>query len=191
MIRVDNEDGIFGILFGLILLVLFAVTIGVLADKRLGFSSKKSEWEETISHDASHIVSLEQQLILLTEKDSAISKSLASHESDYRNLEMQTLEGQKSLIEKRQRISHLHADTAALQKSFAAYRKQQRESIQRSAIGETLAELITVEGKSYEQVVIKNVTDHGIEISHKHGLSRIEANSLPASWRARFQWNRE
>ena len=184
----NSEGGIFGILFGFVLLVLFGVTIGVLADKRLGFSSKKSEIEKDINYNAAHLTDLQREFSLLTERDQTSSQGLLTRERERKVLAITSQTSQNTLVEKRNQITQLHAEIAAVEKSFAKYQQTQRESTWSSAIGEALDSLTTVEGKTYENVVIKNVTAHGMEISHKNGFSLIESSSLPASWSQRFHW---
>lgn len=189
MINSDNEGGIFGIVFGIVMLVLFSVTIGVLADKRLGFSSQQNELQREITLDANHLLDLQREYQRLTDNESARVRYSVTLDKQHSYFKTTTQRGQQALSEKRQRITALHAEIHALENSFAQFRQRQRESTWTNAIGENIGILTTVEGKTYEEVVIRKVTEHGMEISHKNGLSRIEANNLPQSWSQRFHWN--
>ena len=44
-------------------------------------------------------------------------------------------------------------------------------------------------GKTYEAVLIRRVTDTGLDIRHSRGSTRLRYDQLPADYRSRFQWD--
>jgi hypothetical protein len=54
-----------------------------------------------------------------------------------------------------------------------------------------VAELRSLNGRTYREVAIRQVTAEGIEFRHADGISRLSPADLEAAWRERFQWDPE
>ena len=188
MLGSDNEAGIFGVLFGIVMLVLFTVGIGVLADKRMGFSSRKTDLVEEIGYQTEQIADLENRLELLEQRYIDQSKKAEAFGANQARLQKEAELNQAIIAEKREVIPGLLAGISKVESELAIYRKKYQLSVWNKAIGEALPSLETIGGKVYEDVVIKKVTAYHLEITHKHGISRIGRAQLGPSWRERFQW---
>lgn len=84
-------------------------------------------------------------------------------------------------------------DEASSQLSKAeAIKRRELSIIERTrAEGEHLGDLLTVSGKKYEEAIITKVSDVGISIRHKSGLSRVPAAELPTEMHDRFIFEEE
>ncbi len=71
---------------------------------------------------------------------------------------------------------------------FEKYQDEYREFARLGAKGEQLAKL-QIRGKTYDDVVIKEVTAVGMQIAHQGGFARIPYEDLPAELQDRFQFD--
>ncbi len=69
-----------------------------------------------------------------------------------------------------------------------AYREQYLQWVRLTAEGEKHPEIRLLRGKVYRQVVIRRVTDIGLEIRHLSGSARLRHDDLGEEWRNRFLW---
>lgn len=88
-------------------------------------------------------------------------------------------------LETLERELRLHSDDPS------AYRKEYRSWVRLVAQDEEMAELKTTQGIRYEDVVVRRVTDVGMEIRHSNGTARLHCNELPEELHDRFQWDEE
>lgn len=188
MLGSDNEAGVFGVLFGIVMLVLFTVAIGVLADKRMGFSSRKGDLVEEIGYQTEEIVGLEMRLENLEQQYMDQRKKTESFASNQARLLKSAELNQEIIAEKRSQIPGLMSEISRLQSEMGLYRKKYQLAVWNAAIGEAVPRLETLSGKVYDNVVIKKVTPYHLEITHKDGISRISRSQLGPTWRERFQW---
>jgi hypothetical protein len=72
---------------------------------------------------------------------------------------------------------------------FSGYQSAYRQSARLQAIGERIPALVAANGKTYEEVEIRRVTDAGLDISHSGGPTRLRHDQLPAEFQDRFQWD--
>jgi protein subunit release factor A len=186
---INDEHGVLGILFGLVLLVLLGVTMGVLKDHRLGFSSRRSINLKDIETDAAYLAGLSREVEQLTSKEESLRKVSQATANDWDVSRQRLAETESALREKKMQVPQLDSELALLEKEYATYRQLQLESVRNAAVGEEIGILTTNSGRVYEKAVIKMVTDKGMEISHQHGLSRIDANNLGPAWHTRFRWH--
>jgi len=94
------------------------------------------------------------------------------------------------------RIAKLKDSVAATQtaiderkQSFEAYKDQYRAFIRGGAKGKTMDTLRTVDGKTFNKVVIKEVSAVGIQIQHDDGHKRIVFEDLPEEMRDYYQFD--
>ncbi len=85
----------------------------------------------------------------------------------------------------------LEEEIARLGSEFATYRRQHRRQVWEEAKGETWPVLGLPNGKIYEEVAIRRISEVGAEFSHKTGMARIAAPDLPPDWQERFRWDDE
>ncbi len=78
------------------------------------------------------------------------------------------------------------ADCAA---EFEHYKDRYREVTRLAAKDEKIAKLQTQSGKTYDDVLIREVTPIGIQIRHQGGFARIPFEDLPAAMQNRFQFD--
>ena len=113
---------------------------------------------------------------------------MESYDSTQARLLKEVQLNQEIIAEKRTVISGLMAGISKVESEIAQYRKNYQLAVWNQAIGEAMPRLETIGGKKYADVVIKKVTAHHLEITHKDGISRIPRAQLGPSWRERFQW---
>jgi hypothetical protein len=96
------------------------------------------------------------------------------------------------------RIASLAAEKVRLQNEipsteseFSDYRSRYRKNVWAKAAGERMGNLFVKSGRQFEQVVINRVTPLGLEISHAHGLAKVDFMDLSLELRERFQWDEE
>lgn len=80
-------------------------------------------------------------------------------------------------------------ELAATTAKLAAYQQQYVNFIRNRARDRQIPRLLTRKGKSYDNAVIRNVTDLGVEIRHDGGSARISPADLPDDLRDEFRLN--
>ncbi len=102
--------------------------------------------------------------------------------------EIGKLNEQLSLL--RSEIGELRVDVQGISREFTEYRTDYRKFARIKAVGEKIPTLVSATGKTYEAVLIRRVTDTGLDIRHSRGSTRLRYDQLPADYRGRFQWDR-
>lgn len=72
---------------------------------------------------------------------------------------------------------------------FQAHRDQYRRAVRRAAKGLQMDRLETKTGRSYENVVITEVSAVGMQIRHPNGLTRIPYEELPDELQRKYQFS--
>ncbi len=185
----QDHPAVFSALVGLIVLVMTAVGLSLLVDRRFQFSSGSRQMEKDFAADA---------LVLETLRD--------RHDRHTRTLESQTgRETQASYgewMEKTEELekatadlsvlsAELAAEIASLEEEFREYRAEYRRTTWAAAEGEILGNLRLRGGKEYRDAKIKRVSTVGLEILHADGLARIQGPDLDRALQDRFQWDAE
>ena len=101
--------------------------------------------------------------------------------------EIGKLNEQLSLL--RSEIGELRVDVQGISREFTEYRTDYRKFARIKAVGEKIPTLVSATGKTYEAVLIRRVTDTGLDIRHSRGSTRLRYDQLPADYRSRFQWD--
>jgi hypothetical protein len=88
-------------------------------------------------------------------------------------------------------ITAVGKQTAALQEEFAAYKQLYREQARAAVKGERMASLTTLDGKTYKDVIIREVHAAGMRIGFDGGAgsTTIPADKLPPELQDRFQFD--
>ena len=184
----NDHAGIFGILFCVVVLVIAAIALSVITDKRMGMSSNKIALAEDIANFDIQIVQEQNKLDSLKVKYERLYKNQANHSTELQKVNSTIAKDAATIIAKKSMISHLQVDVKLLGKELSEHSVQYRNQQMSKAVGEKNSEIQVKSGKIYTEVTITKVTAAGIEITHKTGLSRIPTEELDRSWHERFLW---
>ena len=187
----DEHAGIFTFLVGIIVVVMTAVGLSLLADRRFAFSSGVADLKKDIESEAGEIADLR---IAVRDRGIKLAESAAAtkaREDELRSADAQnrTLRARKSeLVETKFRLK---IAIPSIEQDFASYRAAYRQKTWATSVGEELGTLNIKGGRTYNEAVITRVTDVGLEIRHDHGIARVQAPDLDAKIQDRFQWDDE
>lgn len=191
MLTDNDNSGIFTFLVGMIVVVMAAVGLAGIADKHRTFSRGAGELHREVAANALEITGLtarrEEQGRLLADGGSHSRQGAKARQDLSSQLESQR-QRQADLEKSR---SQARESIAALESGFSLYRENHRRKAREGAIGEALGTLTVRGGRSFQQATITRVTDVGLEITHQHGIARIQAPDLGPEMQERFQWSDE
>lgn len=187
----SDRSGTFGFLVGLIVLVFTGVILSLLVDKRLGFSSDRLTVERETEADAAKLRTLERRLSAMRSKWEKELLPRSGQEDLLRRLSATQEAETRRLAELAPRKASVEAELEAVAAEFAEYRAAYRRQVRAAAAGERLAELKSLNGRTYREVTIRQVTADGIDFRHADGISRLGPSELDGTWRERFQWDPE
>jgi len=114
-----------------------------------------------------------------------------------RRVEAQSFALTKASLEKntqlvanaRQKVADLNGAIPAKSQEFEDYKNAYRQMARAAAKGEAFPEIKTLDGMTYKNVILKEVTAVGIQISHEDGIKRIPFDLLPGALQERFQYD--
>ncbi|GAA5118746.1 hypothetical protein JIN84_22715 [Luteolibacter yonseiensis] len=191
MLSSDEHSGLFTFMVGLIVLVMAAVGLSLLMDRRFQFSSGVAELRREVKLSDAEISELKnkledgnQRLVEYGTKLHADSRSHKELTSKCDGLNLRHAELVKTRDEALSSVT-------ALDGRFSDYRADYRTATWLAAVGENLGTLTLRSGRSYQQAVIRRVTDVGLEINHVDGIARVQGPELDPKFQDRFQWNDE
>lgn len=133
---------------------------------------------------ARHIDSLRKAVSSLQERQFEIAERVTRLET----LRSEVAKLTDRTAQLRSEVGSLQSEVSGLNTSFADYQKHYRKAVRFDAVGEKFSTLMA-NGKVYQEVVIRRVTDTGLDIRHAGGATRLQHNQLPADFRDRFQWD--
>lgn len=191
MLTSDDNTGIVTFLLGIIVLVLCAVGLSLLVDKRFKFSSSASTLKAAVEGYERDIESLKDTLSAKTAILETQAPKLGALAERLKSNQAERDAGATRLARLRTSRSDLATEIAGLEESFRDYRANYRAKTRSAAVGQPLGNLITKGGREFKQAVIVKVTDVGLEIRHENGNARIHAPDLDAALQDRFQWSDE
>lgn len=184
----DGHDGIIWILGCLIVLTLSGVLLSILVDKRFSFQrqtnslqSKVNAGEESIRDRRNQIHEAKASLAAASARASRAETDLVTTKAAGRDLS----ERVKHLESRKKKLTLLLTET---REAFHAYRERYKKHTWESAVGEKFDYFFLRTGQQYDRVIITKVTSNGLEISHDHGLARIDGRDLSQALQAQFQW---
>lgn len=137
-----------------------------------------------IEAQARHIDSLQEAVNTLQQRQFEIADRVKKLEE----LRAEVAELTEKLKQVRNEVGTLQSDISGLSNEFKDYQTNYRKFARYDAVGEKLPAL-AANGKVYEKVVIRRVTDTGLDIRHSGGSTRVMHNQLPTEFRDRFQWD--
>ncbi len=191
MLSPDEHPGIFTFLVGIVVIVLVAVGLSSVIEKRFAFSSGGLRLERELALLDAEVASLRDRL------DSATARWMEMDGPRARTVEtLRKTEAESSGTFKRNEdlsaaADGLRAEIHQAEQAFLAYRADFRRSRRAAAVGEKISTFTLRDGRTYQGVTITKVTDVGLEIRHQHGFARIHAPDLGPDWQERFQWDDE
>lgn len=191
MFSPNDQSGLFLTMGALAALVMAGVGLSIMADRKWSVSKRGSEYALQLGSGKEEIASL--------------SDRVEKHQGHFERLGP---ERQRTLDTHREVLSEIRGNEAKLVElaalkpvlvreiedldgRFSEYRVKYTRTERAGAAGESLGTLEVSGGRVYEKAVIKRVTDVGLEISHEHGMARVQMQDLDAGMRDRFQWNVE
>ncbi len=191
MLFADEKPAIFTYLFGLVVLVMAAVGLSLVIDKRFAFSSQAGAMQRELKLGDWEISELTAEYKKLSLQMQSSDSKLSGSFQTYQELTA-LLETQRQLrADLGQTLSELVATLASLRQNFSKARADYRHKTWTAAIGEKLGDLSVRGGRVYGQAIISQVTDVGLEIRHEYGIARIQGPDLDIKLQERFQWDEE
>ncbi|MCU0748386.1 MAG: hypothetical protein MUF13_02460 [Akkermansiaceae bacterium] len=189
MISNSDNSGLFSFMVGIIVLVLAAVGLSLLVDKRFNFSSSMSSLNREIESGASE---LEHLKVLHDHSAAELAKvePMATRNAE----ELSSLRQSKAALSGKQKqlavtSAELTADIEKLEQDFSSYRDTYRNKVRTESVGRKLGDMTLKNGREYKNATIVEVTDVGLEIRHDAGTARIQAPDLDPAMQDLYQWD--
>lgn len=184
----SRGPGVIGTLLALLVLVGFGTLYIFVFDEGLQGGGKKIE--AVIRDDG---LALESTKIQVANLKETIKKgeALKDQAKEIEQLKVRNEAGAKSIEERTAERDGAIADRDGATNAWEAYKDEYRASEWASAEGEKYAELKTLDGKTYTDVVVKGVTHLGMRIMISSGPTMIDSDLLPAELKDRFQFSAE
>lgn len=191
MLDYEEHSGLFTFLGGMIVIVMVAVGISLVMDKKFKSSTGVGELRREVREQEEEIKELAvrhnaQEMLLL--KNADLAKNSRGEKAGL-DREAVFLKEQEAVL--REKKAGLLAAVAKLETDFSQYRAKYRTRTWAAAVGENLGDITLRGGRDYKGAQITKVTDVGLEIRHEHGFARLQAPDLSTALQDRFQWNDE
>jgi hypothetical protein len=189
MLSADEHPGLIYCMIGVVVIVMTAIGLSVIMDRRSVFTSGARETRETIEWDGAE---LDRLKVSHTDESSRLARELPQRLGQSKDLAKRVgeaelmLKRQADLIESQRQLL---AEVSALEADFSNYRRRYRQATWSGVSGEKLGTVKVRGGREYLDAVIVRVTDVGLEIRHKDGFARLQAPDLSDIFQSRFQWS--
>jgi hypothetical protein len=189
MLSSDEHPGIFTFLVGMIVLVMAAVGLSILMDKRFEFSNGMGALQRDVRQEATELAELKTDYEYNAARLAASAPKLQADFQAQKDTagRISALRQRKELLMRNR--ADLQASVTSLDRKFADYRGVYRRKVWSAAVGEKLGDLTLQSGKVYVNAIISRVTDVGLEIQHESGIARIQGPDLDQKLQDRFQWD--
>lgn len=191
MLSSEENPGLFTFLVGLIVLVMAAVGLSLLMDRRFQFSSGVAELRREVVSGDGEISELKNKLEDANQRMLNQGASLEADAEEHKELTTECESLRRRQAELVIARDSLLSSVNSLDGNFSGYRSEYRRKTWNAAVGESLGTLTLRSGRVYQQAVIRRVTDVGLEIHHVDGIARVQGPELDAKFQERFQWNDE
>lgn len=191
MLSTDEDSGILVYLLGLIVLVMVAVGLSLVMDKRFKFSNDIGVIQQEIKLGDSEVAELTAAYKSLLSQHEGSESKLQGNIQTYQQLSAGLETQRQRQTDLQQTRSELNSAITSLEQDFSQARNDYRRKTWSAAVGESLGDLQVHGGRVYHQAQISRVTDVGLEIRHEHGFARIQGPDLDIKLQERFQWNDE
>ncbi|MES2475785.1 MAG: hypothetical protein V4640_08390 [Verrucomicrobiota bacterium] len=191
MFSPEEHPGIFTFMVGIIVIVLVAIGLSVMMEKRFAFSSGAVRLERETEVLAEEIHALRDRQDFVTGRLADLELPRARASKEFAKTKQTILEaGQRKQLLTTSRDELVKAVQSG-EEEFSKYRADYRLTSRNKAVGEEIGTLTLRDGRKYLESAITKVTDVGLEIRHQHGFARIQAPDLGKEWQERFQWDDE
>ena len=184
----SEHSGKGGFLAGITVLVVIGVVFAMVVDRRFRVSKGRAAVASDLEAGVLQVNRLKGRISEMERVWKEKVQPFEEHDREAAALTERVRESSLRLAEANSRRDLLRTEIAAADKAFRAERDSIRQKARTAAVGEKLAELKVLGGKTYLEVTIKRVTAEGLDIQHADGISRIRPEDLDAAWRERFQW---
>jgi hypothetical protein len=191
MLSSDEHPAIFTYFVGLVVLVMAAVGLSLLIDKRFAFSTQAGAMKRELKLGDWEISELTVDYKNLSLQMQSSDFKLKGSSQTYQEVTSKLEKQQQRRADLGRTRSELVATIASLRQEFSKVRADYRHKTWTEAIGEKLGDLSVRGGRVYGQAIISRVTDVGLEIRHEHGIARIQWPDLDIKLQERFQWDEE
>ncbi|HSP44199.1 MAG TPA: hypothetical protein VLO11_15090 [Luteolibacter sp.] len=186
MLSDDPGAGLATSLLGIVVLVMTGIGFSVVVEKRMRSSKAGSVLQRELQAGEHQLAGLKArhdrlQQRLLNDSPARIrgAEALAALP------EPDTLAARAA--QARARLATLKRGIPELEREFAQYRADCQRHAWGRAVGESLGDFHLPGGRVYHEAVIRQITDEGILIRHRHGSARIPTRDLDERWRDRLQ----
>ena len=148
-------------------------------------STSAEDWEQLVRTQGEHIESLQRHLEGLQKRQDETERRVDRLET----LQKEVARLTDLMSELHQDVREIRSEVRGLQDELIDYRGRYRSWARANAVGERFPELRGSNGKIYKEVVIRKVTEVGLEVRHSGGTARIQHHELPAALADRFQFS--
>lgn len=125
------------------------------------------------------IKGLRDEIEQLNRQNYEIQQSIARLQSqiDASRAEKKKLEEEKTKIEAEREASSKQLEQ--LKKDFEAYKNKYKLSMQKRAPGLPIDNFVSADGKSFQHVVLREITDSQVNFTHEGGIMKLHYKQLP------------
>lgn len=191
MFSVDDPPAIFTYLAGMIVLVMVAVGLSLVIDKRKQFATGSIGIQQEIILADAEIDAATAELDIQVAQFGRSSPQVPADSQTSRELDAATEIQRQRQVNLGQQRDVLRVTIASIEQDFTQARSNYRRKTWNAAVGESLGDLSIRGGQVYRRAVISQVTNVGLEIRHEHGLARVQGPDLDIKLQQRFQWDDE
>lgn len=179
----SRGPGVIGMLIALVVLLGFVILATFAFDQ--GMQGADQSIESIIAKQLVEIESM-QGMISQGEKSLAKTGSLEAIARQLTAAKRKIELGKDRSAKLTQNITAEEDSIAQITKNLTQYTADYRASARSRAKNRAMDQLITLKGKVYEKVIIRDVTDAGVDIRHDGGSARIPPAELPTSMAEEF-----
>lgn len=182
----SRGPGVIGTLMALMVLIGFGILFVFAFDEGLQGGDRSIE-----SIIATQTREIDEYQVLIRNTEATVAEAPAREEI---NKELNDVLSEARLREgtldgMSKNVTALHEQIEERLASFDAYKEEYRLYVRRSAVGEKIEELTTLDGRTYNDVEIRAVDGVGILVRHEDGQQRIPFENVSEELRDRFQYD--
>lgn len=184
----DSQAGMFGMLVGLIALVLGGVAISTAVDNRIKGGKVESDLISEISAGDRTIRDLEGSI---AHSERVWEQQHAPRASTATRLRKARAEA-AALVSRRQELDgitrDLQRENERIEAEFSELQAKTRSKVRAKLIGHDIGRFPTTTGRTYEDARLVGFTTFGVRIRHRHGSVTVDFKELTDDWKERILW---